>query len=369
MGTRRRFIASGTALAAAGSLGAPPLVSQAAVGENWDKLVADAKGQDLNVIIDPYDGQLDVLKAFGAKFPGIRVQSTVLHPSDAGPRIVTEQKSGLYNWDAWWSTASTMNNVVLPTGGFERFADFFVLREVADPANWQVPVKYLYTQEAVPAVFIHTHFLVSYAHYNTGEVPGGNLTLDNFLDPALRGNLQVRPPNRNHGGTFMLAQLAKLKGIGFVEKILTDMKPTFVDNDGQITNAVMRGDTAIGIGTAADKVYECAQSGGCKLVRSIPAHCMHSRGLSIPKNPPHKAATKVFVNWLLAKEGQETHVAAWGKYNCEAAYSLRKDVKPDPRQLATIPDMKNLAQYVAVSLESSKPELKAIQDLFARVHA
>jgi ABC-type Fe3+ transport system substrate-binding protein len=367
MSQRRHFLAASAGALGAAALGVTPPSARAAVGEDWNKVVADAKGQDLNLILDPYDGQTEVLKAFGARFPGIRVQATVLHPSDAGPRIVTEQKSGLYNWDVWWSTASTMNNVVLPAGGLDRIGDYFVLKEVADPANWLVPAKYQYTQENAPYIFIHTHFLISYAHYNADNVPGGNLTWTNFLDPSLRGNIEIRPPNRNHGGTFMLAQIAKLRGISYVEKLLTDMKPVYVDNDGQITNAVMRGDTAVGIGTAADKLYECGKAGGCRSVRSIPAHCMHSRGISVPKNAPHKAATKVFVNWMLGKEGQETYVKYWAQDNAEGAFSLRRDVKPDPRHLASIPDFKNLGQYVAVSMESSKPDLKAIQDLYAKV--
>lgn len=365
MTRRREFLAATAGALGITALGVPRV--RAAVGEDWNKVVAEAKGQDLNLIQEPYDGEADVIKQFQAKFPGIRVQSTVLHPSDAGPRIISEQKSGLYNWDVWWATASTMNNVVLPAGGFDRIGDYFVLKEVADPANWSVPPKYQYTQENAPYVFIHTHFLISFAHYNTQNVPGGNLTWANFLDPSLRGNIEVRPPTRNHGGTFMLAQIAKLRGIGYVEKLLTDMKPVYVDNDGQVTTAVMRGDTAIGIGTAADKLYECGKAGGCKTVRSIPAQVMHSRAIAVPKNPPHKAAAKVFVNWILSKEGQESYVKNWAVDNGEGATSLRKDVKPDPRHLASVPNLRNLGQYVAVSLESSKPELKAIQELYAKI--
>ena len=35
--------------------------------------------------------------------------------------------------------------------------------------------------------------------------------------------------------------------------------------------------------------------------------------LTIVKNPPHPNATKVFVNWLLSKEGQETFSKALGQ--------------------------------------------------------
>jgi ABC-type Fe3+ transport system substrate-binding protein len=363
---RGRFL-SGAAGAAAMAL-ASGTMSDAAVADDWNKTIADAKGQELNLIVDPYDGQDAVIKLFGAKFPGIKVQTTILHPSDAAPRIITEQKNGLYNWDAWWSTASTMNNVLLPANGLDRVSDYFVLKEVSDTANWIAP-KYLYASDKGPYIFVHTHFLIDYAAFNTGGVPGGNLTLNNLFDPSLKGNIQIRTPNRNHGGTFMLAQIAKAKGIGAVEKLLTDMNPTFVDNDGQITTAVMRGDAAVGIGTAADKLYECGKLGGCKTVKPFPAQVMHSRGISVPKNAPHKAATKVFVNWILSKEGQDAYVKYWAVDNDSGAFSMRKDVKPNPAHLASIPDYKNITQYVAVSLDSAKPQLKAIIDLYNKLHA
>jgi ABC-type Fe3+ transport system substrate-binding protein len=38
-----------------------------------------------------------------------------------------------------------------------------------------------------------------------------------------------------------------------------------------------------------------------------------SGSITIIKNPPHPNATKVFVNWLLSKEGQETFGKAMGQ--------------------------------------------------------
>ena len=45
--------------------------------------------------------------------------------------------------------------------------------------------------------------------------------------------------------------------------------------------------------------------------------------ITIVKNPPHPNATKVFVNWLLSKEGQET----FGKAIGQATRRLDVDTK------------------------------------------
>ncbi|MCS0496558.1 extracellular solute-binding protein [Ancylobacter sp. MQZ15Z-1] len=360
---RRQFLA-GAALAGAAATGLPRPARAAA---DWDATVAAAKGQSLNLIIDPYQAHKDVVAVFAQKFPGIDVQASTLHPSDAAPKMLTEQKNGVYSWDAWWGTCSNMNNVALPAGGLDLIDQYFVLPEVIEASNWRLP-NLRYTSKRGNYVFVHTHFLINYGAYDKGQVPGGVLTLDNLTDPSLVGRISIRVPNRPHGGAMMLAQVAKEKGIGTVETILTTMKPMFVDNDRQNTMSVVRGDSAVGIGTSEETLYDCHQSGGCTNVVKFPVSVMHSRGISVPKNPPHKEAATVWVNWLLSKEGQEVFVTEWAKSNPGGALSMRKDVAPDPKHLESVPDFDNIDQYVAVALDSGWTDLKQIIDLYKKVN-
>jgi ABC-type Fe3+ transport system substrate-binding protein len=54
------------------------------------------------------------------------------------------------------------------------------------------------------------------------------------------------------------------------------------------------------------------------------------RSLSIPKNPPHRNAAILFVNWYLSKEGQDLVVRSFTATG-EASVSRRKDsTNPDP---------------------------------------
>ena len=332
----------------------------------WAKVVAEAKGQSLNLTTDPYTAHRSVVEVFAKRFPDIKVQINSMHPNDFGPKVITEQKNNLFAWDCWWGTCASMNHIALPANALDKVSDFLILPEVKDTSNWSVP-DFQYTSKNSTSIFVHTHFLVNYGAYNIELVPGGILTVDNILDPSLKRMISIRVPNRPHGGTMMLASIAKKKGIDYVERLLTAMEPIYVDNDRQNTMSVIRGDTAVGIGTAEETLYECHKQSGCGNVKPFPESVMHSRGVSVLRNAPHKAAATVWVNWLLSKEGQDTFVQEWGKYNPTGAFSMRKDVSPDPKHRDSMPDLTQIDQYIGVSLDSGWEALNAVIKIYNKV--
>jgi ABC-type Fe3+ transport system substrate-binding protein len=364
---RRQFLktASATAAAVAASLAPRASIAETAPA-NWEAVVKAAAGQELNIIMDPRTAHRDILREFERKYPTIKVIPSVMNASDAAPRIIAEQKNGLFAWDAWWGLCSNMNSIVLPADGLEKITDYLVLPEVKDVSNWNRP-DYIYTTDRGPYVFVHTNFLLNYGAYNAAKIPGGDLTLEKLLDPGLKGQISIRVPNRPHGGSMTLAQIAKVKGIAFVETMLRTMQPVYVDNDRQNMMAVMRGDSSVGIGTVEETLYDCHVNSGCQTIKSFPVAVMHSRGVSIPKNPPHKASTTVWVNWLLSKEGQEAYVREWAKSNPGGALSMRKDVPGAPSHASSFPDFSNVDQYVAVSRDSGWIDLREIFDLYKKV--
>ncbi len=254
-----------------------------------------------------------------------------MHPSDATPRLITEQRNNVFAFDAWWGTCTNMNSIAAPADVLSPMPDYLLLPEVKDAASWRLP-DMIYTS-AKPYVFVHTLSLINQGAYNADLVPGGVLTLDKLLDPSLKKKISIRVPSRPHGGSLMLAQIAKEKGFGFVETLLRTMEPIYVDNDRQNTMAVMRGDTAVAIGTAEETVHACHREQGCANIKMFPTADMQARGVSVLRKPPNPAAVKVFVNWLLSKEGQEIYVREWAKTNFGGAFSMRGDVEPDPDHL------------------------------------
>jgi iron(III) transport system substrate-binding protein len=330
----------------------------------WQATIAKAKGQSLSLALQQGDGYGAVVDTFRREFPDIVVETTVSAPAAFAPRVVTEQQNGVFAWDSWWSTAANMSSIVMPVGGFDKITDYFILPEVSDFSNWRNP-RFLYTSDRGPYVFIHTNTLEFQSLYNSDQLPGKAFTsIDLMLDARLKGRIVIREPNRPHGGTEMLAVLAKEKGLEFVKRLFQEMSPRFVDNDRQLTNEVINGDAAIGLGTSDPLYTQCVNDGGCRNVHPLPIAYMDSRAIAVFKNAPHKEATKVWVNWILSKVGQESYVREWGKYSSSGAFSNRIDVKPDPSQVNSIPDYAHLDRYVAVCFDSGARELDVIMKLY-----
>ena len=366
MRTRLRYSAI---LAGAAALSALALSVPASAQTEWEDTVAAAAGQNLNIVIQPDAAFGRVVEVFQERFPDINVTYTNANPSDFAPRMITEQRNGLYAWDVWWSSASNMNNVALPADALADISEFLILPEVVDEENWQSPA-HLYTSAEQPYVFVHVHYLQNLGYYNTDLVPNGTIdSIEAMLDPELVGQIALRAPNRPHGGTMMLAQGMLLGGEEWLNALFNDMEPIIVDNARQVTDGVIRGDYAIGIGTDASALFECKDAGGCENIELLPFAFMHSRAVSVFKNPPNPEAAAVFINWLLSKEGQDVYVTEWAKDNREGAFSMRKDVEPHPNHLDTLPDFSNLDQYVAVSLDSGSAALERVSALFEESQA
>ena len=348
------------------------LLASPVLAQDWQKEWADvqarAKGQSLVISVHAIDGHAVVVREFQKKFPDIKVELTEQNPSLFTPRVLTEQKNGIFAWDTWWAATANMTNVVMPAGGFDKMTDYMILPEVKDASNWQDP-RYLYTSDKGPYVLVHSYLQEATLYQNSSAVKGFKVDqIDQLVDPKLRGKIALRDPSRGNNGTFVLASLMRVKGPEFIQKFFTEMEPIVIDNPRQITDTVMRGDVAVAVGAAPDILSQCFLSGGCKDVSRIPfGGYLFSRGVGVMKNAPHPDATKVWINWFLSKEGQETYVREWAKSNDNGAMSFRKDVAADPKQKAFEPDYAKMDQYFIAGAESGEAMLSGVMKMYTDI--
>src|SRR5262249_49953320 len=126
-----------------GLLVAVLLTGRATAQQDWQREWADtlakAKGQPLTLTVHGIEGHEAVVREFQKRFPDIKVELTVSNPSIIAPRIVTEQRNGIFAWDSWWAATANMNNIVLPAGGLGRISDYLVFPEREGPPNGGAP--------------------------------------------------------------------------------------------------------------------------------------------------------------------------------------------------------------------------------------
>jgi len=343
-------------------LAAPAALAQGAP-DGWQQILDKAKTQKL-VLINQGNPAFDaLLDTFSKKF-GIRVEATVARPSSVVTRVQTEQKNGLFLVDVWWSITGQMTSIASPAGMFEPFENFLVLPEVKDASNWRHP-DYRYG-DAKRTVFTHTHEVNRGMYRNLSVLP--NVKLDSYealLNPELKGKIVVRDASLPNAGSYALAPIFKAKGPEFLLKFLQEQQPRIYENPEQLDTALIRGAAALAIGGQSSSFAQCKADGGCKTIEEVEGFSAAvSRGIAILKNAPNPEATKVFVNWLLSKEGQENFVREWAKANPSAGISMRKDVAPAPGHEKDLPDFSKADQYVWASTQQGDEEIKKVANVF-----
>ena len=166
---------------------------------------------------------------------------------------------------------------------------------------------------------------------NTTQVePREIRSFDDLLNPKWKGRIGFLDPRNAGSGQNTWAFLWKVKGEEYLGK-LVQQDLLITQNQRQIAEALTKGKLAFTIGLS-HYTYEPFIKAGLP-VKPVPnikegAHANNGSGVvTIVKNPPHPNATKVFVNWLLGKEGQETLRQGDGPGNaparCEYAMAER----------------------------------------------
>lgn len=333
------------------------------VPDGWQQVLDKGKSQKL-IVVNQGNPAFDAAFAEFTKKFGIKVESSVTRPSAAITRIQTEQKNGLYLADLWWSLTGVMTSVASPGGLFEPFENFLLLPEVKDAANWRHP-DYIYGDRQ-RTVFIHTHEVSYNVFRNRDVLPELKIdSYDSLMDPRLKGKIAIRDASYPNAGANGLAPLYKAKGADYLIRFLKEQQPRVFENPEQLDNSLIRGASALAIGGQSSSLSQCRLDGGCKNIDQIGQFAsISSRGLAVFKNAPNPDATKIFVNWLLSKEGQELLVREWPKANSSGAVSTRKDVAPASGHEQYLPDFANPEQYVWVATQQGDEEIKAVNELF-----
>ena len=277
----------------------------------WERTLAAAKKEETPVVGIPASSELR--KAMGARFKekfGIDVE---LFPS-RGPenvtRIIKEYSAGVRYFDILVAGGATPLSMVA-AGAADDFQSYMILPEVKDPKNWwggHIWEANVSTKRYIYAFLCYTSETF---WYNASQVePQEIRSFDDLLNPKWKGRIGFLDPRNPGSGQNTWAFLWKVKGEEFLSK-LAQQDLLITQNQRQIADGLAKGKLVFTIGLSHYSYDPFIKAGlPVKPVPSLKegAHANNGSGVvTIVKNPPHPNATKVFVNWLLGKEGQELY--------------------------------------------------------------
>lgn len=282
----------------------------------WEKTIESARKEGKVVAAIPASAELRkrIEEVFKSRFPGIELE---IIPS-RGPanvhRILSEQKAGIRYFDLLISGTSTPFALV-KAGLVEPLEPFMVLPEVKDPKNWYG--GYIWLDNAKRFVYSFQAYQSENIWYNANIMkPEEIRSYDDLLNPKWKGKIGYLDPRTPGSGTATWAFLWKLKGEEYLRK-LAEQDLLLSRDQRQLADSLAKGKIALTIGLTYYSFAPFLNAGLPLKPLPVPREGTYtscgSGALSIVKNPPHPNAVKVFVNWLLSKEGQEIYGKAMGQ--------------------------------------------------------
>ena len=277
----------------------------------WNRTLDAARKEGIVVVGIPASTELRI--AIGQKFKdrfGISIELLAARGPENVTRIITEFNAGVGYYDVLVAGGATPLSMIA-VGAADDFNSYMILPEVKDPKNWwggHIWEDNLSTKKYAYAFLCYTS---ETWWYNSSQAePSETRSFDDLLNPKWKGRIGLLDPRNPGSGQNTWSFIWKTKGEEYLTK-LAQQDLLVNQNLRQLADGLAKGKLAFTLGLS-HYTYEPFIKAGLpvKPVSRVRegAHANNGSGVvTVVKNPPHRNAAKIFVNWLLSKEGQELY--------------------------------------------------------------
>jgi iron(III) transport system substrate-binding protein len=303
----------------------------------WERTVQAAKKEGgLNLYLYQGEGELaSMAQLFQKKYPEINVVVTLGRGNTFAPKIMAERRAGKYLVDAYIAGTTTAYEVLYRAKILDSVRAALILPEVIDESKWWLG-QHHYIDPESRYIFVYLGNVGEYVSYHTKSVePGEIRSYWDFLQPKWKGKILSRDPKISGSQRIGLRGFYHTPELGaeFIRRLYGEMDVTLTQEIRQATDWLAHGKFAIcffcseilkvkaqGLPVDEFRTAKWRES------RTISAGNMGS--IALPNQAPHPNAARLFVNWLLSREGQIALQRTTNTpYNSEE--SLRTDVPKD----------------------------------------
>ena len=326
--------------------------NSASVAAEWESTLAAAKKEGKVAVITDVTATLrDALTLEFQKNYGISVELFGSAGREVPPRVAAERKAGRFLWDIYIHGSTTALEAMIPMGAFDPLEPALILPDVKDPKTWRGgAIEFL---DPSKMVVVMTPFQRGTIFYNTKLVNAKEFkSHKDLLDPKWKGKIAVDDPRRAGPGaaTFTFFYLHPELGPDFI-RALGKQQMTILRDYAQEVDAVGQGRYPVLIG-GADFVAINRAKQGAPIAIVDPRELKEGTDVS-PANgnlalfnrAPNPNAAKIYINWLLSKEGQTSFARANGYV------SARLDVPTDHTEPWRVPLPGAIKTYTKAAMQ------------------
>jgi iron(III) transport system substrate-binding protein len=289
----------------------PAVYSQQSKGTGsaeWDQMLDAAKKEGKVTVSLPASAELktQVEEQFKKRF-GIEVEVFTARGSTGVRRMADDFNAGVRHFDLHIGGASSIISGMLDEGILDPIEPWLVLPEVKDLKQWWG--GHLWVDNAKKFIYTFQAHLPEVIWYNTDLLkPDEIRSFDDFLKPKWKGKIGYLDPRTPGAGDSCWSFMWRVKGEEYLKQLVA--QDLYLGRDQRVlAENLAKGRTAVTIGLSYYSYLPFVKAG--LPIKPLPRlkegnyGTAGSGNLAILKAPAHPNSTKVFVNWLLGREGQE----------------------------------------------------------------
>ena len=314
----------------------------------WNKIVAAAKKEAKVVIIGPSGS--DVRDAytigFQRKYPEIEVDFSGMRGAEVAPKLLAELNAKHYLTDIAVAGTTTALASLVPANAVVPLQPYLVGPEAKDVSKWRDHKHHFSDSTEKYNLYFGARVQVAFV-YNTELNPPATMkskikTWQDLLNPEWKGKIAVLDPRQAGAGldlsTYWYTNEKQGLGKEFIRKLFTTQEVFISREEQQILDFVARGRHAIAIGPSGTLTFQLISRGlplalfGSGAMQGDGFVTASNGTITVVRNAPHQNAVKVYIDYLLSREGQ----ISWSKASGLA--SLRTDVPKDHIPEVLVPD-------------------------------
>ena len=289
-------------------------VHPAEAPEDWKKVIEAAKREGKVVVGGPPTSVLrqKFKETFERRF-GIELELISAPGPQNASRAMSEFKAGVKYFDVLHGGSGTLEplmreNMLAP------LMDFVMLPEVKDPRQWWGGHMWEDNIKTNRFIYSYSADFSTPPFYNSDLVKQDEVkSYDDFLLPKWKGKIGFFEPRVPSAGQGLWGFLMKIKGKEFLQRLAA--QELFISRDGkQLADSLAKGTLAFNLGQSQRFIDPYIKAGiPIKPLNKIKEGLSGSNGfgtVAIMRNVAQVNAAKVYINWLLGKEGQDLYSQA-----------------------------------------------------------
>jgi iron(III) transport system substrate-binding protein len=288
--------------------------SKASWQAEWDRTVraAEQEGQ-VTVSIGGYGAIIDS-GVFQKAYPKIKITHITGAGTDLTQRITAERRAGKYLVDVYNGGGNSLFQVLYLGKMLDPIKPALILSEVTDESKWWEG-KQKYADKDGQYIFVYEGNVAAGAGaaYNTQLIdPNDYKTYWDFLNPKLKGKILSTDIRRVRGAGIPWQFLYYHPDLGpkYLRRLFGEMEVTLIADLRQAIDWLGTGKFSLGLPIQGGTVFK-AKNQGLSVDQFSPFHFKEGVNLSsafgslaLINRAPHPNAARVFINWLLSREGQ-----------------------------------------------------------------